>query len=512
MNLGGDNLGNIEVKMKDIDIPALIENLLEIRKAILEGELAYQTAIKNVHPNYRYSAKNFIRYLKLRTFDLRKIQIRLSSLGLSSISHSERHVLANIENILHFLHLNQGAVFEGNYKLGEHPVNFRESQKVLKSNTKRLFKHKGHRNTSIMVTLASNAVNYQNVKDLMLSGMDVARINCSHDDQETWGRMVENIKRARLETKKKCSIYFDLSGPKLRTAELSTSKDHLLLFPGDTLYLYRGQIPNIADETGKKNMISCTISSILDDVKVNQEIWFDDGKIGGHIMQAYPDYMIIEIIKTKPKGSKLRAEKGINLPDTSLNMPSLTAEDLANLPFIIQYADIIGYSFVRKASDVQLLQNELKKLGKKDMGLVLKIENKEAFDNLPSLILQGMQSPSLGIMTARGDLSVELGPERLSEVQEQILWLCEAALIPNIWATQVLEGLAKKGIAARAEITDAAMAARSECVMLNKGDYILEAVKTLINILDRMEQHQYKKQGTLRLLKVAALFFDQDHK
>ena len=496
--------------MKDIDIPALIENLLEIRKAILESEHAYRKTIKNVHPNYRYSAKNFIRYLKLRTFDLRKIQVRLSSLGLSSISHSERHVLANIENILHFLHLNQGIVFQGNHKLGEHPVNFRESQKVLKSNTKRLFRHKGHRNTSIMVTLASNSVNYQNIKDLILSGMDVARINCSHDDQETWRKMVENIKKARLETEKKCSIYFDLSGPKLRTGEVTSPQGHLLLFPGDTLYLYRGQIPDIVHEKGGKNTISCTISSILDDVKANEKIWFDDGKIGGNIVQVYPDYIVVEIIKTNPKGSKLRPEKGINLPDTSLNLPSLTAEDLANLPFIIQYADIIGYSFVRRASDVRLLQNELKKLDKNDIGLVLKIENKEAFDNLPSLILQGMQSPSLGIMTARGDLSVELGPERLSEVQEQILWLCEAALIPNIWATQVLEGLAKKGIAARAEITDAAMAARSECVMLNKGDYILEAVKTLINILNRMEQHQYKKQGTLRLLKVAEHFFSQD--
>src|SRR5690554_4971588 len=110
--------------MKDIDIPILIEDLLAIRKTILESEHAYRDTIKNVHPNYRYSAKNFVRYLRLRTFDLRKIQVRLSTLGLSSISHSERHVLANIENILHFLHLNQGMVFKGKHPLGQHPVNF----------------------------------------------------------------------------------------------------------------------------------------------------------------------------------------------------------------------------------------------------------------------------------------------------------------------------------------------------------------------------------------------------
>src|SRR5690606_22676084 len=129
------------------------------------------------------------------------------------------------------------------------------------------------------------------------------------------------IKKAKLDTGKKCSIYFDLSGPKLRTGEVTRPQGHLLLFPGDLLYLYRGQIPDIVQEKGERNYISCTISSILDDVKVHEKIWFDDGKIGGNIVQAYPDYIVIEITKTNPKGSKLRPEKGINLPDTSLNLP-----------------------------------------------------------------------------------------------------------------------------------------------------------------------------------------------
>ncbi len=97
--------------MKDID--ALIEDLLMIRNDILEGEKEYREVIAQVHPNYKYSATNFIRYLRLRTFDLRKIQFQLSALGLSSISHSERHVLANVENILHFLYLSQGRDFQG---------------------------------------------------------------------------------------------------------------------------------------------------------------------------------------------------------------------------------------------------------------------------------------------------------------------------------------------------------------------------------------------------------------
>jgi pyruvate kinase len=443
-------------------------------------------------------------------------------LGLSSISHSERHVLANVENILHFLHLSKGTAFKGRYAFGEHPVNFMESQKVLRKNTKRLLRvNKNSRNTSIMVTLSLDAVNYQKVKALIVAGMEIARINGSHDNEQIWMKMVENVRQAALETQCNCSVYFDLAGPKLRTGAIGETKkkkkpgNHIKLFQGDLLHLYRQKIIGKSATKSKTKVplenakISCSIPEIFDDVRIGENIWFDDGKLGGKIIQIKKQYLVIEVTKANPKGSKLRAEKGINLPDTDLHLPSLTKDDLAQLPFICQYADIVGYSFVRKPSDVRQLQDELKKLNCSDLGLVLKIENKEAFNNLPALILQGMESPSLGVMTARGDLSVELGAERLSEVQEQILWLCEAALIPNIWATQVLETLAKRGITARAEITDAAMSVRSECVMLNKGKYILEAVRTLINILDRMEQHQYKKQGTLRLLKVADNFFKQ---
>ena len=105
-----------------------------------------------------------------------------------------------------------------------------------------------------------------------------------------------------------------------------------------------------------------------------------------------------------------------------------------------------------------------------------------------------------GVMIARGDLAVEIGYQRLAEMQEEILWLCQAAHVPVIWATQVLENLVKKRIPSRAEITDAAMAERAECVMLNKGAYIAEAVTILDNVLTRMEAHQSKKTPQLRAL------------
>jgi pyruvate kinase len=117
-----------------------------------------------------------------------------------------------------------------------------------------------------------------------------------------------------------------------------------------------------------------------------------------------------------------------------------------------------------------------------------------------------MKAPRSGVMIARGDLAVECGFERLAEVQEEILWLCEAAHVPAIWATQVLESLAKDGQPSRAEITDAAMSHRAECVMLNKGPYILEAIHMLDGILRRMHGHQTKKSPALRKLQLVSGF------
>jgi pyruvate kinase len=134
--------------------------------------------------------------------------------------------------------------------------------------------------------------------------------------------------------------------------------------------------------------------------------------------------------------------------------------------------------------------------------VILKIETAAAFAKLPAILLAAMARYPLGVMIARGHLAVEAGFERLAELQEEILWLCEAAHIPAIWATQVLDQMARTGTATRAEVTDAAMSVRAECVMLNKGPYVTEAVKTLIDILERMEDHQYKKRSLYRRLNL----------
>ena len=187
-------------------------------------------------------------------------------------------------------------------------------------------------------------------------------------------------------------------------------------------------------------------------------------------------------------------------------MPALTDEDIANLKFAVQHADLVGYSFVRTEDDVHQLVEHLRELKGESLGIILKIETREAFQNLPALLLAAMAIRAVGVMIARGDLAVECGYQRMAEVQEEILWICEAAHVPVIWATQVLESLSRKGIPSRSEITDAAMGERAECVMLNKGPFVVQAVKALDDILQRMQDHQEKKRSMLRSLRIASSF------
>jgi pyruvate kinase len=166
---------------------------------------------------------------------------------------------------------------------------------------------------------------------------------------------------------------------------------------------------------------------------------------------------------------------------------------------------------VNSPEDVELLRAEINKYAThKRPAIILKIERLSAVQNLPSLLMNGMKDEALGVMIARGDLAVEIGFERLSEIQEEILWICEAAHVPVIWATQVLETLNKTGYATRSEITDAAMGVRAECVMLNKGKYIVKTIKTLDDILTRQLGHVNKKRYIMRPLGIAKTFINFD--
>jgi pyruvate kinase len=280
---------------------------------------------------------------------------------------------------------------------------------------------------------------------------------------------------------------------------------------GDPLVLTRRAIggkPPRRNQRGrveKAGVIACTLPAALDHLEPGHRVLFDDGRIQAVVEQAKTkegDFRL-RVVRTQKRTTHLRAEKGINLPDTPITLPSLTKDDLRALVFVTRHADAVGLSFVRTPDDVRRLHQELDRLRRPNIGVVLKIETRAGFENLPRLLLEGLRKPNLAVMIARGDLAVEVGFERLSELQEEILSLCEASHVPAIWATQVLDTLARTGVPSRAEITDAAAGAGAECVMLNKGPFVDEAVAMLSGILKRMERVHYKKRSLFRKLRVS---------
>lgn len=281
--------------------------------------------------------------------------------------------------------------------------------------------------------------------------------------------------------------------------DLPEVRQHLYVRAGDEVRLQRSLDPQPATQWGP-HRIGCTLEAAFEDAKPGEGVLFDDGKIAGRIREVTHDEIVVDVVRAGVDGVKLRAEKGINLPDTTLRIPALTASDREHLPFVAEHADTVNLSFVRSPEDVADLIRELEAIDARDTGITLKVETGPAFEALPQMLLEAMRWGDVGVMIARGDLAVELGFDRLAEVQEEILWICEAAHVPVIWATQVLDTLARTGLPSRAEVTDAAMGRRAEAVMLNKGPFIVEAIEALTSILDRMGGHVEKKRSLLRPL------------
>jgi len=278
------------------------------------------------------------------------------------------------------------------------------------------------------------------------------------------------------------------------------------LFRGDPLLLTpdcspgRPALRSPNDDMIQPARIGCSHGDIVAALQPKQSVWIDDGKLGATVESVSPDGALLRVTNAGPQGVVIRADKGLNFPETELALPPLTTKDLADLDFICRHADMVGFSFVQRQEDMEQLMEQLARRDAAHLPIIAKIETAKAVKNLPEIILGAMGRATLGMMIARGDLAVELGSVRLAEIQEEILWLCEAAHIPVIWATQVLESMAKRGTRSRPELTDAAMGVRAECVMLNKGPYILDALRVLNNILSRMEAHQHKKISRLRAL------------
>jgi pyruvate kinase len=267
--------------------------------------------------------------------------------------------------------------------------------------------------------------------------------------------------------------------------------DRLLLSPiADT-----GRAARL-DDTGREvepARIGCIEPSIFRYLQPGQHVKIDDGKIDTDVETVDADGALLRVVHAPPKGARLGPDKGLNFPDTPLPAHGLDQRDQSALRFAAIHADIVGYSFVQTADEMDALHRTLAGLTRRRLGIIAKIETATAIENLPDIIVRGASQGPFGVMIARGDLAVEIGYLRLAEVQEELMWLCEAARVPVVWATQVLEGMIKRGAPTRAEMTDAASAERAECIMLNKGPYLPQALDMLANLVGRMARHQTKK-------------------
>ena len=478
-------------------LAALHQTVLALRKDVVASGNAtmalWRGAIKT--ESFLPAAENLAHYLALRRHDLSALQPCLSAYGLSSLGRSEGRVLTALDALI--------ASLARLSRVGapDYPPTLlvSEGERALERRQTLIFgRDPENASTRIMATLPTEAGSDKElIRRLMTAGANCVRINCAHDDPKVWLAMIKRVRALAKELGRDCPVLMDIAGPKCRIAAVRAPDDQRLQ-RGDRFAL----VKTLESARGAEISATITFPEILDDLKPGEEVWINDGKIGARVAAREPDGVRLEVFSVRAKGAKLKPEKGVNFPDADLNLPPLTQDDLAALDFAAEHADLIGFSFVQRPSDIALLDRELarRRPGLPPQPLVLKIETRLGVENLPQLIVQGAATRPLAVMIARGDLAVELGFGRLSEIQEEILWLCEAAHVPVIWATQVLDSFVSEGAPTRAEATDAAMAQRAECVMLNKGPFLDEAVGFLRDVLRRMDRHQSKKAARLGAL------------
>ena len=296
----------------------------------------------------------------------------------------------------------------------------------------------------------------------------------------------------------------------VEVGEMPCIEQNLMLKAGDRLIVHKERQPGrpaTYDGEGRQLTeahVSCTWPEIVDHIRIGEKIHFDDGKITGKIVDADEHRFVVEITYAREMGAKLKADKGINLPETKWHISGLTEKDKNDLKFVAEHADVVNMSFVNGPSDVAELIEEIEKLNATDkLGIILKIETQHGFNHLTEILLEAMKLKKVGVMIARGDLAIETGWDNIARIQNEMLAVCNAAHVPVVWATQVLENLAKKGIPSRSEITDAATSIKAECVMLNKGPHITEAIRLLDTILKGMENYQDKNAPMLPALETA---------
>lgn len=335
--------------------------------------------------------------------------------------------------------------------------------------------------TKIVATVGPACDTYEGLLALVKAGVNVFRLNFSHGSHEDKKTIIDHIRKIVKTEPYNIAILGDLQGPKLRVGDIEGGKIELV--PGNDIIFTTEKI------VGTKEKVYVSYPSLCTDVKVNERIFLDDGKMEVKVKEIMNDK---EIKVTVSLGGILLPKKGVNLPDTALSMPSMTEKDRADLEFIIeQDLDWVALSFVRKAVDITDLKQIIKSKNSK-IKVIAKIEMPEALKNLRDIIVE-----SDGIMVARGDLGVEIPVEQVPVIQKEIIRKCMRRAKPVIVATQMMESMIDRTKPNRSEVSDVANAVLegADAVMLSgetaMGSYPTLVVETMSKIIMGVESTVY---------------------
>src|SRR5271155_2782546 len=351
------------------------------------------------------------------------------------------------------------------------------------------------RHSKIVCTIGPASSSPRMIDRLLQAGMDVARLNFSHGTHAEHAQSIAVLRAAAVEHEKPIAILADLQGPKIRTGPLAGSR---------AVQLRAGQrfIITTAKVLGDTTRVSTTFRPLPREVHRGDRILLSDGLIELHVLQVRGHEVICEVAN----GGALGEHKGINLPGIKLRVPALTPKDRADLVFALRYgANYIAVSFVRRPEDVLLAKSLIRRAGK-NTPVIAKLEKPEAIENLDAIL-----RASDGVMVARGDLGVEMSPERVPVVQKTIIARARHFRRPVITATQMLESMTENPRPTRAEASDVANAIfdGSDAVMLSaetaSGKYPVEAVSMMARIIEEAEGSitEFPRPSLQEKLKVA---------
>ncbi len=333
------------------------------------------------------------------------------------------------------------------------------------------------RKTKIVCTLGPATDDRETLREVIEAGLDVARFNFSHGNQEEHRERIRNVKEIAEELNKPIGLMLDTKGPEIRTGDL---KDEPAILKKDEKVIITTE-----EIKGDKNKFTVQYDALPQKVYEGASILIDDGLIELRVLEIGEKEIICRVVN----GGELGSRKGVNLPGIAVDLPSLTEKDKKDIVFgINQNVHFIAASFVRRAADVIEIRKLLEEHGGEDIKIIPKIENQQGVDNIDDII-----EVSDGLMVARGDLGVEIAAEKIPVIQKMLIKKCNEEAIPVITATQMLDSMIRNPRPTRAEASDVANAIfdGTDATMLSgesaAGEYPVESVKTMARIAEEAE-------------------------